>query len=369
MNKRKPLLMGLSAMGVASAGIYQFVENVYQGSRFLMPYIKKAEYININSNVRLEEDGYYSITKTDDKPFRVLQITDLHIGGGYLSRHEDMQALSIMIRAIKSTSPDLIVLTGDLACPVARLTLSRNNLHSYRMIAELLENIGIPYAVVFGNHDTAKNSTHNRRELAQYLMTKEHCLMAETQDTEVLTGFSNYIIKLRDKSGKLNSVLFMFDSNEYMVKDRKRVYDYIHEEQVQWYERETRRINEQEGRQVLSFAYMHIPLEEYREAWNAVINAEKSAIYYYGSRDEKISCQGANGGLFDKILELKSTKGIFCGHDHLNDFSVEYKGVRMTYGQSIDCLLYAKNLSEHKGATLLKIHKNGDFEIKGKKHR
>lgn len=369
MSRKKIVVAGLSATAAVTAGIYKLVETVYNGSRFLIPYVKKAAYVKVNSNVRLEEDGYYSITKTDDKPFRILQITDLHVGGGYLSRHEDMQALGIMVRTIKSTKPDLIVLTGDLACPVMRLSLSRNNLHSYRLLADMLERIGIPYAVTFGNHDTARRSTHDRSGLARYLMTREHCVMVENAKTEVLTGVSNYLVKLRNKSGKLNSVLFLIDSNEYMMKDNKRSYDYIHADQVAWYEEETKRINRQEGRLVPSYVFMHLPLEEYREAWDAVINARKSAVYYYGSRDEEITCQGENAGLFDKMQELKCTKGVFCGHDHLNDFSVEYKGIRLTYGQSVDCLLYARNLSEHKGATLLKLHKNGTFEIKGKKHR
>ena len=193
--------------------------------------------------------------------------------------------------------------------------------------------------------------------------------MVETEKTEGITGFSNYLVKLRNKNGKLNSVIYMLDSNEYIKVEQKKTYDYIHKDQVEWYASETIRINSEEGRNVPSHLFFHIPLREYNDAWNAVINADKSAEYYYGSRDEAISCSKADSELFDKVLELDSTKGIFCGHDHLNDFSVSYKGIRLTYGQGIDCLLYAKNLSEHKGATLLKIHKNGDFEIKGKKHR
>lgn len=367
MDKRKTLIASTAIMG-AGAGVYKLVKSIYSGSKFLNSYVKRADFIKVNSNVELEEDGYYSITKTDDKPFKILQLTDLHIGGGYLSRHEDMQALSIVARTIRSTNPDLVVLTGDLACPRAHITMSRNNLHSYQIITDMLENIGIPYAVTFGNHDVDGRATHKRRELSQYLMTRQNCLMVETDETEELTGFSNYIVKLRNQSGKLNTVLFMLDSNEYINTEKKRTYDYIHDDQVEWYERTTERINREEGR-TPSHVFMHIPIKEYNDAWNAAINADKNAVYYYGSKGEQISSQGGNGKLFEKILEHGCTKGIFCGHDHLNDFSVEYKGIRFTYGQSIDCLLYAKNLSEHKGATLLKIHKDGSFEIKGKKHK
>lgn len=368
MNKKKPII-GLAGLAVLAGGVYSVIRTIYRGSRFLDSYVEKSEHIDTDSVMTLEDDGYYSITKKNNKPFRVLQLTDLHIGGGYLSRHEDMRSLSIVNRTIESTKPDLIVLTGDLACPRAHISLSRNNLNSYRIITDMLERIGIPYAVTFGNHDAEGRATHKRRELAEFLMTKEHCLLVEHRENEHITGFSNYIVKLRNKSGKMNSVIFMLDSNEYVISDKKKTYDYIHDDQVQWYENVTKRINKAEGRKVPSYLFMHIPIREYNDAWQAAINANDSAVYYYGSRDEKISCSNFQSKLFEKVLELGSTKGIFCGHDHLNDFSVEYKGVRFTYGQGIDCILYAKNLSEHKGATLLKIQNDGRFWIKGKKHR
>ena len=371
MDKKKPIMIGMTGLGALTAGAYQLVKMVYSGSRFLDSYLDQYDYdlVKMNSNVKLEEDGYYSIIKKDDKPFRVLQLTDLHIGGGYFSRHEDRRALSIVRNVIEKTKPDLIVLTGDLTCSRAHISLSRNNLHSYEIITRLLESTGIPYAVTFGNHDAEGKATHRRRELAQFLMTKPNSLLVRTDETETITGVSNYIIKLRNQSGELNSVLFMLDSNEYVYRNKKKKYDCVHEDQLEWYEKVTNRINKEEGRIVPSHIFMHMPIKEYEDAWDSAINARKSAKYYYGSRDEVISTQSGECRLFEKVKELKSTKAIYCGHDHLNDFSVEYEGIRFTYGQGIDCLLYAKNLSEHKGGTLITIHKNGTFEIKGKKHR
>lgn len=368
MNKKKPIF-GLLSFSVLAGSAYTFISNIYRGSRFVDEYVSKFGKIKFNSTFSIEKDGYYSINKTDNKPFRVLQLTDIHIGGGYLSRHEDMQALGIMYRAIVSTKPDLIVITGDVACAKAHISFSRNNLNCFRIVTDMLENIEIPYAITFGNHDADGRAAYKRRVLADFISGREHSVMVSNEETEGITGFSNYTVKLRNKSGKLNSVIFMLDSNEYIKTDQKKTYDYIHNDQVEWYEKETLRINDEEGRKVPSHVFFHIPLREYNEAWNAVINADKSAEYCYGSRDESISCSKIDSNLFDKVLQLGCTKGLYCGHDHLNDFSVNYKGVRLTYGQAIDCLLYAKNLSEHKGATLLKIHKNGDFEIKGKKHR
>lgn len=368
MNKKGIFAIGAGAAGLIF-GIYKFVKKIYSGSKYLNCFLDKVEELKPDSTVELDEDGYYSVIKNSNKPIKVLQITDMHVGGGYLSRHEDMQAISIMYRTIKATKPDLVVLTGDIAYARAHVAMSRNNLNSFRIVTDVLEKTKIPYAFTFGNHDCDGHSMYKRREVAKYLMNRNNCLMVENDDTDGITGFSNYYVKIKNNDGKLNSLIFLLDSNEYIISDKKKNYDYIHKDQVDWYEKVTKKINEEEGRNIPSHIFFHIPIKEYEEAWNSVTKAEKGAVYCYGSKNEGISTSKVDSLLFEKILELGSTKAVYCGHDHLNDFSVEYKGVRFTYGQSIDCLLYTKNLSEHKGATLIRINNDGSFSIKGKKHR
>ena len=78
MNKKKPLI-GLLGASALAGGAYAFVRNIYRGSKFLDNYVDKVEKIDVNSTFELEEDGYYAIRKNDNKPFRVLQLTDIHI--------------------------------------------------------------------------------------------------------------------------------------------------------------------------------------------------------------------------------------------------------------------------------------------------
>ena len=84
MNKKKPIF-GLLSFSVLAGSAYTFISNIYRGSRFVDEYVSKFGKIKVNSTFSIEKDGYYSINKTDNKPFRVLQLTDIHIGGGYLS--------------------------------------------------------------------------------------------------------------------------------------------------------------------------------------------------------------------------------------------------------------------------------------------
>ncbi len=355
--------VGLVLFGTIVLG-YKYYRNMFLGNRYLDKNLPKMKETKKKLIIKQEEDGYYSIQKKDNSEFRILQLTDIHIGGGYLSRHEDMTALNIIRRVVKTANPDLIVITGDLNCPDMSQSMTRNNLHSMSIITDMIESSKIPYAVAFGNHDATPKSTHTKKELADYLLGQRHCVMNLNEDTQNITGTSNYIVKLRNSDGSINSVIFVMDSNEYVKNGRKKQYDTIRDDQVEWYKKQTLRINKEENRNVPSYIYFHMPVQEYEEAWNHSVDGIGDTKFFFGDRDEEISKTAKPSKLFETAKELGCTKGLFCGHDHLNDFSIEYKGIRLTYGQSIDCLLYAKNLSGHKGGTLLNIDRDGKFTVK-----
>ena len=81
---------------------------------------------------------------------------------------------------------------------------------------------------------------------------------------------------------------------------------------------------------------------------------------------DKICSSKYPSKLFNTALELGSTKAMFCGHDHYNNLSVEYKGIRLTYGYSIDYLAMPgiEEDTKQRGATLITINKSGEYEIK-----
>ena len=54
-----------------------------------------------------------------------------------------------------------------------------------------------------------------------------------------------------------------------------------------------------------------------------------------------VYCSEYEDNLFETVLELGSTKAMFYGHDHLNNFVLEYKGVTLSYGYSVDYSAYA----------------------------
>jgi hypothetical protein len=41
-----------------------------------------------------------------------------------------------------------------------------------------------------------------------------------------------------------------------------------------------------------------------------------------------------NSGLFAAFLERGDVVGVFCGHDHLNDYEATLHGIRLVYGRA-----------------------------------
>ena len=129
--------------------------------------------------------------------------------------------------------------------------------------------------------------------------------------------------------------------------------------------------------QLKSLAFFHIPLTEQRDAWyeymaNGFKDTE-NVKYVYGKAGEGkkiIYCGMGEDDLFETMQELGSTKGLFFGHDHDNNFSIYYKGIRMTYGYSIDYLAYSgiNKRGSQRGCTIITVPPDGTFDCKAENY-
>ena len=101
-----------------------------------------------------EKDANGNWTFTTDEDFKVLQLTDVHIGGGFMSLKKDAMALNAVAAMIKAEKPDLVIATGDVSYPVPFQAGTFNNLSSAKVFAALMEQLGVYWTLGFGNHDT-----------------------------------------------------------------------------------------------------------------------------------------------------------------------------------------------------------------------
>lgn len=279
------------------------------------------------------------------KDFKLLALTDIHISG---RRWRDTKAIKLVQSLIDYASPDLIVITGDAVS-------SRNNLISLKKLGSLIESYNIPYALTYGNHDSeGKNS---KRELSEYLLSLKNSIFNKVNRYQE----GNYYIDIVDNNNMAVMRLIMMDSNDYIYNDKGKIigYDNVDCEQIDWYRSIIEDITDKNGKVMPSLLFLHIPLIEYKIGY---IEAEKTNSVIYGRKREEECHSKRPCALYDEILRLKSTKGIYAGHDHLNDYCVDYKGVRLTYVNACDYVAYGNNSRKvPHGGTLIHIGSSGEF--------
>ncbi len=326
----------------------------------------------------LDEDGAWVFTT--DREFKVLQFTDVHIGGGAFSKNKDKKAMNAVAAMITAEKPDLVVITGDMAYPVPFQAGTFNNSLSTLMLIDLLETLGVYYAVTLGNHDSEFYGTHDRTEIADMWGNPDLEYSLFRKGPEDIDGYGNYIVKVKGTDGITKNAFFMLDSHAYTDGDVLGIqwkYDNIKDSQIVWYKANVETIDEENKAinpdypMFTSLAFFHIPLEEYGIAWNEyAANGYKDTENvkykdgYFNEKDEKSYPGIYPEEFFETMLELGSTKATFCGHDHVNNAILEYKGINLVYGNSIDYLAYTDLNSKgaQRGCTVISLGADGALE-------
>ncbi len=330
-----------------------------------------------------DENGYW--TFTTDRDFKVLQLTDVHIGGGWLSLSKDAMALNAVAAMVAAEKPDLVIVTGDVSYPVPFSAGTLNNLSSAKIFAALMEQLGVYWTLSFGNHDTEAYSYYGREDISDFYSSEEFKYCLYEAGPEDIDGYGNHVINVKNSDGIITQSLFLFDSHSYTDGDYFGIfwkYDNIKENQVQWYKNTLISLNEQNDAlykklgektksHIKSATFFHIPLAEQRDAWyeyadNGFKDTENVQFNYgvAGESGKIVFCGVGEDNLFETMLELDSTKAIFCGHDHYNNFSVTYKGIRFTYGMSVDYLAYPGiyKKGSQRGCTVINFSPDGSFD-------
>lgn len=366
INKKRIAALGTAGLVFLSYNIMQM------DSWLIQPYISTisaVEYADDKISYNDETGGYVITTEKQD--FKILQLTDIHLGGSSASAIKDYKALSAVYALINHAKPDLVIVTGDLVFPMGVMSLSLNNFTPIMQFSSFMRNIGIPWAFLYGNHDTesiAKSSADEVNELLKSVSYKSSKNLLYPYIQPDITGRNNQIIEIRNGDGKLNQALFLLDSNAYTgegIND----YDYIHDDEVEWYEKNIEALNNREGETISSLVFFHMPLQEYRDAYELYEKGSDEVKYFFGENGEtminKVCCSEHPSKLFDTAIRLGSTKAMFCGHDHYNNLSVEYKGIRLTYGLSIDYLAMPgiENDTIQRGGTLITLHSDSQYDI------
>lgn len=273
-----------------------------------------------------------------DGKFRILMVSDIHGGVGY----DEMRTVRALQALIDHTKPGLVLLGGDIAGPGSIHVSNEKELRQLLdgLVAPM-ERAGIPWAHVYGNHDD--NFGLSNGEQQPVYESYPHCVSKTGPDW--VSGVGNYVLPVYDDKGE--TVLFNvfgLDSNHKMEEFRAEFglgeevtpldmtemenedESPIRFNQVAWYCQVSAAMEEHAGHKIPALLYTHFPLPEHR-----IVALHREACCFEGNLGRQIDSSYLNSGLFSACLQRGDVKAIFCGHDHRNDYSGVYCGIRLGF--------------------------------------
>lgn len=156
------------------------------------------------------------------------------------------------------------------------------------------------------------------------------------------------------------------DTQEWILNDDGSVkidtfgtgYEFLSESQIEWYKWAIKGAEKVNGGEMPeSIAFFHIAIPEFYTAYIRWKESGYDPEMGFGEKNEEVCCPSINSGFFDAVKELGSTKNIVVGHDHVNNYSIMYEGVRLTYGLKTGDRCYAND--DLNGGTVLTVTKDG----------
>ena len=332
----------------------------------------------------VDYNGVTYTTFTTDGDFKVMQITDVHLGGGFISYKKDKKCINCVMTMVQNEKPDLIIFTGDNIFPIPYMAGTINNYMIAKTFIIMAEQTGAYYTTAFGNHDTEAFAYFNRHSMSELFESKKwkHCIY---EAAEGVSGESNQVILVRNTAGEITKTLMVVDSNDYIDTSLKStlnwLYDTIHEDQVTWAKGQMEYIRSlPNGSNAQALVFMHIPVSEYHIAFEELRNNnfadtadskllggwndEKDdplpggRVWYGGCSEYEDPTPEQLAGLDMFFEEMQPyMEAIFCGHDHVNNCQIEYKGVLLSYSYSVDFLAYTDidKIGSQRGNTTITI--------------
>ena len=243
--------------------------------------------------------------------FRIMQIADIHLGEaeykawGPEQDRKTWVALDRLVKAEGAENIDVLILSGD--------QLTGNNVFAnatayYKILAQKLSVYGIPFAMIFGNHDdapfeyegadgqihkiTAKTS---RRQLVDALGSFDLSL-TRAGPSDVF-GVSNYWLDVWLNDSDVGSRIAFFDSGGGSLEQQ------VNTSQLDWF------IETNSRNDLPVVVFSHIPTSEFFFDDTC-----------QGDKNEGVATLSYDAGFIDTLQAAKNVHFVGVGHMHGNDY-------------------------------------------------
>ncbi|KAF9332260.1 purple acid phosphatase [Podila minutissima] len=340
----------------------------------------------------------------NDGTFKIVQFADMHMATGphmcfnvpsTMNCVGDINTLMLMERMLEAERPDLVVFTGDNVDGLSSNDAYATILKYSRPVVER----GIPWTIIFGNHD--EEGDLSREEMIRCVQDIPFSL-SERGPLDI-SGIGNYILsiynpkrgrrpslthikrgdddddddeehKVLEEKEKSRFSLYFLDSGAYSFSLQYPGYDWIKEDQVEWFRQQSKAITSQYRADDVpnALAFFHIPIPEYdltepddigdgdgddsceddlqlrrrsKKQKGRDGDDKDRNERVVGDKRERVSSPSYNSGLFEAIFEMgssnvvlfvgKDVRATTAGHDHLNDYCLDHRGIHLCYGGGI----------------------------------
>ncbi|PVH81964.1 Metallo-dependent phosphatase [Cadophora sp. DSE1049] len=254
--------------------------------------------------------------------FKILQISDTHMvtgvgtckdaidGHGKALPESVADPLTVIFlgKILDEEKPDLVILTGDQL----HHDIPDSQSAIFKVVAPLIER-SIPWAAVFGNHDS--EGTYALSREAQMAILEDLPFSLCQSGPEKVDGVGNYYLQILAPAPSQTrlSTLYLLDSHgQIPSKIHNPDYDPIKQSQIDWFTSTSRSLKKEHDNDSnhLSLAFLHIPIPEY---------GDRNLITRGGKRREPTEGPSFNSHFYDTLIQ-EGISALACGHDHVNDF-------------------------------------------------
>ncbi len=294
------------------------------------------------------------LQKAKDKDFIILNLSDPQMCDfEWEEGHPYRPILEYTIdQLIKQYSPDLITVTGDMAYS--------GHFTSYEAFANLLDGYGIPWTIVWGNHD---HQDGLELTLKAAELFKKHPL-CQFEDGDPAFGNGNYILGINEGE-KPVTALFMIDSHNSTEitldnGEKKWVYDKLWPDQLAWIGQQAAVLKE--GGYLDGLMMLHTPPYCYRGAAEMAFPGGRGGDSdIYGQQHELIASHPREDNVLAILKESGLITHVLAGHDHCNNFIVNYEGIVLMFACKTGPGCYWQ--SAMNGGTIITVGENGIKDV------
>lgn len=282
------------------------------------------------------------------------------------------KSLEGMNKVLDMEEPDFVMLAGDQTRGGRGIKNVMDFRYYVNQMVSPMESRKIPWAHIYGNHDDEIAAFTGLSKAVQQSNYELHPYCLSQRGPKEVDGIGNYVLQV--KSSKGNNAVFhiwALDSNDSLEQNKwykgnlakdailpkglqgNHNYDFLKFSQIMWYWNTSLDIEKTNKKKVPGIMFLHIPLPEHRLI---TMNPEKTRMQ--GEVHEDQCNSPINSGMFAAVLQRGDIKGIFAGHDHANDYSGTYCGIKLGYDGSIGYDAYGlggENNDRLRGARIIEI--------------